>query len=349
MAQNVVAKASEKNIVTSANQLEVVAQWGEAFNNLIKTQNVTLTPTEKEFGISIITNLTDRCIKDGISTNELNMTNFLEQVRHCSKLQLSINEQELYLDIRNNKDTGLKDVKIARQYQGIQKLMRRYCSKKIVRFLEGIVCTGDEFATTIDFETGVEKITKHIKNEKVNRNDIANIEKAYAVAYVEELGKIVPYTVIVPKQRIIRAKNAAKTQNVWTSDTIRMVIKTAYWCLWGFMKPYIDLPIGVQESFVATNDEMDWDNEVDENKTYDISDVEEENKNHNESKNGSDEIVIEDSAVEDTHAESDDIKIIFYGEYKDNVALYTPVDYPDGRKAYQEANGKKTIRVKLKK
>lgn len=348
MAQNVIAKASEKNIVTSANQLEVVAQWGEAFNNLIKTQNVTLTPTEKEFGISIITNLTDRCIKDGISTNELNMTNFLEQVRHCSKLQLSINEQELYLDIRNNKDTGLKDVKIARQYQGIQKLMRRYCSKKIVRFLEGIVCAGDEFATTIDFETGVEKITKHIKNEKVNRNDIANIEKAYAVAYVEELGKIVPYTVIVPKQRIIRAKNAAKTQNVWNSDTVRMVIKTAYWCLWGFMKPYIDLPIGVQESFVATNDEMDWENEIDENKTYDISDNEED-KTHNEKENSGTEIVIEDSAVEDVNAESDDIKIIFYGDYVNNKSQYTPVKYPDGRDAYQEADGKKTIRVKVKK
>lgn len=277
------------------------------------------------------------------------MTNFLEQVRHCSKLQLSINEQELYLDIRNNKDTGLKDVKIARQYQGIQKLMTRYCTKKIVRFLEGIVCKGDEFQTSIDFSTGIERVIKHNKNNNVDRNKLENIEKAYAIAYVEELGNIVPYTVVVPLQRIVRAKNAAKTANVWNTDTARMVIKTAYWCLWGFMKPYIELPIGIQESFVATNDEMDWDAESNNSKVYDVPVEDSESKEtRNERKNAENEIIIEDEPVVHNDS-SEEIKIIFYGDYANNRSLYTPVDYPDGREAYQETDGKKTIRVKVNK
>lgn len=347
MAQNVVTKKNELTAITSDNQLSVVKEWGEAFNNLIKTQNVTLTPVEKEFGISIITNLTDRCIKDGINANDLNMTNFLDQVRHCSKLQLSINEQELYLDIRNNKETGLKDVKIARQYQGTQKLMTRYCTKKIIRFMDGIVCKGDEFETEIDFGTGIEKILKHKKNPNVDRNKLENVEKAYAIAYVEELGTIVPYTVVVPLQRIIRAKNAAKTDKVWLSDTNRMITKTAYWCLWAFMKPYIELPIGIQESIVATNDEMDWDAETNSENVYDIEEPTQNNGTRKEKEKTIDEIVVEGEQI--ATQEEDEIKIIFYGEYKDHEDLYVPVNYPDGRKAYQESNGKKTIRVKIKK
>ena len=344
-------------MITPQNQLQVVKQWGEAFNNLVTTQNVQLTQNEREFGMSIITNLTNRCIQSGIKANELNMTDFLEQVKHCSKLQLSINEQELYLDIRNNKETGLKTVKISRQYQGIQKLMTRYCKKKIVRFKDGIVCTGDVFEVEDDFNLGLTVIRKHIKNNNIDRNKFENVQKAYAIAYVEEYGKLVPYTVIIDKNRIVRARNAATTDKVWISDSSKMISKTAYWSLWAFMKPYIELPIGLQESFVATDDEMDWDNnvppDIDTTKVYDINPEEPT------------ETVVEDTIVvepaeekkseENTQTEiqeenDPDIQVISYYTYYNNKEKYQKVNYEDGRDGYQVSeDGKKTIRVRVKK
>ena len=345
MAQSVQVKKENELSITPENQLQIVKQWGDAFNNLVATQNVQLTQNEREFGMSIITNLTNRCIQSGIKANELNMTDFLEQVKHCSKLQLSINEQELYLDIRNNKDTGLKTVKISRQYQGIQKLMTRYCSKKIVRFKDGIVCSGDIFEIEDDFDSGLTVIKKHIKNNDIDRNNFANIEKAYAIAYIEEYGKLVPYTVIIDKNRILRARNAATTDKVWQSDVLPMVRKTSYWSLWAFIKPYIELPIGLQESFIATEDEMDWDttNKVDKSKTYDID-------------NCDNEVVIDDSSSFDgvKQNESDFVEIssqpetkeIWYSEYKENKEKYLAVERPDGSPAYNEATKKILVTMK---
>lgn len=45
----------------------------------------------------------------------------------------------------------------------------------------------------------------------------------------------------------------------------------------------------------------------------------------------------------------DEVKVIFYGEYLENKDKYQKEDYPDGREAYQNVGGKKTIRVRIKK
>lgn len=268
--------------ITPDNQVQVIQDWSKALVDLTNAQHTSLSQVEKDFGVSIITNLTTRCIKAGIKANELNLTNFLEQVKHYSKLQLSINENELYLDIRNDKDTGLKNVTISRQYFGIQKLMMRYCKKKIVRFLDGIICTGDDFVMEEDFNLCVRRVVKHTKNNTINRNSFANIEGAYVIALVEEYGQLVPYTCVIDKNRLWRAKNAAQTDKIWTSDTASMCLKSAYWSMWKMMKPYIELPLGLQESFVATEDEMDWDkppipvNTDLENTIYDIPAEEEQ-------------------------------------------------------------------------
>lgn len=344
-------------MITPQNQLQVVKQWGEAFNNLVTTQNVQLTQNEREFGMSIITNLTNRCIQSGIKANELNMTDFLEQVKHFSKLQLSINEQELFLDIRNDKNTGLKTVKISKQYQGEEKLMMRYCTKKIVRFKKDIVCKGDIFETTEDFDLGLTRIIKHIKAKDIDRNKFENIEQVYYIAYVEEYGKLVPYTVIIDKNRLLRARNAATTQNIWANDTRKMCLKSCAHEMWAFMKPYIELPIGLQESFVATEDEMNWDNnvpaDIDTTKVYDIN-TEEPKETVVEDTivvGPSEEKKSEENAQTKTQEENDpDVKIIYYGEYLQNKDIYTKEDYPNGEKAYQvHPDGKKTIRVRVKK
>lgn len=345
MAQSVQVKKENELSITPENQLQIVKQWGDAFNNLVATQNVQLTQNEREFGMSIITNLTNRCIQSGIKANELNMTDFLEQVKHCSKLQLSINEQELFLDIRNDKNTGLKTVKISRQYQGEEKLMRRYCTKKIVRFKKDIVCKGDVFETVEDFDLGITRIVKHIKNNDVDRNKFENIDQVYYIAYIEEYGKLVPYTAIIDKNRLTRARNAATTQSVWNSDCKKMCLKSCVHEFWSFMKPYIELPIGIQESFIATEDEMDWDtaNKVDKSKTYDIDDCD-------------NEVVIDDSSSFDgvKQNESDFVEIssqpetkeIWYSEYKENKEKYLAVERPDGSPAYNEATKKILVTMK---
>lgn len=271
---------NEIQLVNPTNQLDIVKKWNNQLSELITAQQEELTPEEKTFGVSILTNLSYRCIKDKIDISELRMTNFLEQVKHYAKLKLSIAEGEIYLDIRNIYETQTvtktsakgvpyqaeqkvpvgKEVTISRQYQGMQKLLMTYCSKQIVRFKDGIVFAGDEFEECDDFDTGITKI-KHKKNLAANRTQYAAIEYAYAIAYVDEHndGNLVPYTCVVPKRRIDRARKASKTDNVWNSDMERMVTKTAYWCLWGMLKPYIQFPSAIADSFAVTNDEMDWD------------------------------------------------------------------------------------------
>ena len=335
MAQAVTKTKSNEVMVTPNNQLQLVKQWGQAFNELVATQNIQLTPTEKEFGMSIITNLSDRCIAGSINTTELNMTNFLEQVKHCSKLQLSINEQELYLDIRNDKNTGLKTVKISKQFQGVEKIMTRYCTKKIVRFKRGVVCKGDTFETVDDFDLGITKIVKHIKNDNIDRNNFANIEYVYDIAYVEEYGKLVPYTVIVDKNRLLRARNAASTDKVWISDTTKMCLKTAAWELWALMKPYIELPIGLQESFVATDDDLDWDKnrnytDIDTEKVYDI-----------DSNEASEPIIIEDAVISSSENENlaTDTNVATSEEDDEEGIEYIDYDteYKNNRDKYERA------------
>lgn len=271
------ATANTPQIIKPEQQQAMVKVWGDSLTKLTQEQNFNLTPTERNFATSIIYGLVDKCTKDKIDTRLLNMTNFLEQVKHRGKMQLSLQEKEIYLDVRNNSATGMKDVTISLQYQGIQKLMTRYSTKKIVRYVDGIVCRGDRFSTTTDFNTGLVKISGHEKNETIDRSNLQNIEKAYAIAYVNELGSIVPYVRIIDKKRIMTAYNCSpsKDKNVWNAHTERMVIKTAYWCLYNdVMKPFIEVPSDLQDSFAQVQDDMEFDqnqeNQVDD-AVYDVS------------------------------------------------------------------------------
>lgn len=317
------AKALAPSIIKPEEQITMVRVWSQDLDKHIKTQNFELTPDERNFGVSIITGLVDKCAKDKIDTNQLNMTNFLEQVKHYGKMQLSLQEQDIYLDVRNNKDTGLKDVAIRKQYQGIQKLMTRYSTKKIVRFADGIVCTGDKFSNVFDYATGLNKIV-YEPNDEVNHNDLKNITKAFAIAYVEELGKLVPYVVVINKTRIMRAYNASpsKEKTVWNTDTARMVRKTAYWCLYNdIFKPFIEIPSNLQTSFAATEDDMEFSNEseVVNAQTYDIP--VESNFSAPEQE---ETIVIENNPAHE----------VYYSEYKNNKDKYNlvPGSYNDQTK-----------------
>lgn len=272
------ATSNAPQIITPNQQQAMVKVWGDSLTKLTQEQNFNLSPTERNFATSIIYGLVDKCTKDKIDTRQLNMTNFLEQVKHRGKMQLSLQEKEIYLDVRNNSATGMKDVTISLQYQGIQKLMTRYSTKKIVRYVDGIVCKGDKFSTTTDFNTGLVKISAHDKNETIDRSNLQNIEKAYAIAYVNELGTIVPYVRIIERKRIMTAYNCSPSRDkaVWNNHTERMVTKTAYWCLYNdVMKPFIEVPSDLQESFSQVQDDMEFENQQTEQPqdetVYDLS------------------------------------------------------------------------------
>ncbi len=168
---------------------------------------------------------------------------------------------EIYPDIRKNGKTGKYEINIKKQYQGIEKELIRWCSKKIVRFLDGVICKGDEFETEVDFELGLEKIVKHKKNKSVDRNKLENITGAYKIAYVEENGKLVQYAVIIDRNRILRAIAASPTNDkpVWKADTQRMVLKTASWCLYQYvLRPFVNVPVELKEDWAKTHDEMNF-------------------------------------------------------------------------------------------
>lgn len=338
-------------VIKPNEQIAMIKSWTQDLDQLTKTQAFSLTPEEHNFGVSIITGLVDRCVKDKIDVRQLNMTNFLEQVKHNSKMQFSLQEQDIFLDIRNNSSTGLKDITIRKQYQGVQKVMRRYCTKKIVRFADGIVYKGDTFEYGLDFATGLNSITKYYKDLSVDHSRLENVTYAFAIAYVDEMNKLVPYVCVIDRARIMRAFNAsaAKDKGPWSTDTARMVRKTAYWCLYNdIFKPFIEIPSDLQTSFAATEDEMDFGNtdtqEPADDNVYDIpteentSDFVVESETEQEPQQ---EQSFMDYLDEQDAKQQDEVQEVYYSEYKNNKEKYNMVEG-----SYDPV--KKTVKVTLK-
>ena len=90
----------------------------------------------------------------------------------------------------------------------------------------------------------------------------------------------------------------------------------------------------------------------DNSQIYDIDDTEVNNDTISEDVVVSEQIVEEMTTQETNNGtveENDpNISVIFYGTYLEEKDKWLKEDYPDGRKAYQNIDGKKTIRVRLK-
>ena len=340
--------ANTPMVIKPNEQIQIIKSWTQDLDELTRTQAFNLTPEEHNFGVSIITGLVDRCVKDKIDVRQLNMTNFLEQVKHNSKMQFSLQEQDIFLDIRNNSSTGLKDITIRKQYQGVQKVMRRYCTKKIVRFADGIVYKGDTFEYGLDFATGLNKIT-YKQNPNTDHSRLENVTHAFAIAYVDEMKTLVPYVCVIDKARIMRAFNAsaAKDKGPWSTDTARMVRKTAYWCLYNdIFKPFIEIPSDLQTSFAATEDEMDFNNtetqEPADDNVYDIPT--DENTTdfvvEPETEQPQEQSFIDYLDEQDAKGQAD-VQEVYYSEYKNNKEKYNMVEG-----SYDAV--KKTVKVTLK-
>lgn len=221
----------------------------------------------KALAVDIITQTNKKLVEKGSSWGEVNVSGcgFISQIKRWASLGVSA-EDKLFIDIRNNKETGLKDIVIKGQYQTIEKLMIKYCSKPIVRFKEDIICTGDQLIEEEDFATGLNRITKHIRNNKIDRNNIDNIIGAYKIAYVLENNTLVPYTVKIDQNRIKRAYNASPSNDkgVWKLDSKKMVLKTCTWEMWNDknIRAYMIFPDEIRSdlSILEESEEMNWQN-----------------------------------------------------------------------------------------
>lgn len=251
------------------NELKVLPDIGkkmlgnmvEQVSQFANIENTPLTNKEKAYASSIALGVITAVQNRDISWNQIDVKQVAEQVKAYSRLGLTLQDNEIYIDIRKNGKTGMQDVNIKKQYQGIEKEIVKWCSKKVVRFKKDVICDGDIFEVETDFETGLDKIVKHEKAKGVDRNDLKNITGAYQIAYIEENEKLVQYNVIIDRNRIDRALKASPTNEkpIWKADTQRMVLKTATWSLYNYvLKPFMSIPIELKADWDKTQDEMNF-------------------------------------------------------------------------------------------
>ncbi len=269
--QVVVKDIGQKAITSMLNQVVSYAEM----------EQQKLTPKEKQYAVGIITQINKKISSDNtLSWQVLDIKGcqLPAQIKRFARLNLQLENNEIWLDIRNNKNTGLKDINIKMQYQGVEKYLVNYCSKKIIRFAKDVICKGDVIDDEVDLTTGITKLTKHKKfetDEVDYRNKLENITGAYAIAYAEENGEIIPYVAMIDKNRIEKARKSAPTQAIWNADTKKMVIKTAVWELLNIMKPFMNAPQDIVKDFEdATSGDVDFNN-----KDYINADVNEVNDN----------------------------------------------------------------------
>lgn len=190
-----------------------------------------LSPRDKTFANDIILNTYKKMMEEGIDLNEINFIgcNFPGQVKRFARLGLSLNDKEIWLDIRNNTKAGKKDINIKVQYQGEEKLLSKFCKKNqgVKNIIKDVILEGEELVQKRDFKTGDYEIIDHKIPDILNRNiDFKNKDKvkgAYAVAYHNDGTQT---AIIIDKDRIDRAMKAAKMATVWQSDFKKMVLKT---------------------------------------------------------------------------------------------------------------------------
>lgn len=228
-------------------------------------EGTTLSGREQEAALNIISDIDKALRERGVSWNDVDFNGYkLEsQVKRYARLGLSTAESEVFVDVRYNSKTAKQDVFIKKQYQGVEKEIIKYCSKKIDHFKRGVICVGDEIEIEEDFETGYDKLIKHIKNNdpKLDRNLLDNITGAYTIAYEKTANGFIQHIALIDRNRIMRAYNssASREKTVWKNDTQRMVLKTASWVLYNnVLKPYINIPTELAKDWQETNDKMEF-------------------------------------------------------------------------------------------
>jgi recombinational DNA repair protein RecT len=270
-----------------------------------------LTASDRNFAQEIILSTYKKMIEDEIDPNKVNFIgcNFPGQVKRYSRLGLTVNNSEIWIDIRNNKKSQKKDINIKIQYQGEEKLITKFCKKGdgIYNIYKDVVMEGEDFVTSFDFKTGNRVIADHKIPDVFHRNiSIANKDKvigAYAIAYHND-GTQTP--VIIDKDRIDRAMNAAMTKNVWNSDYKKMVIKTVVHELYKDLAKFIVVPddlLNDYQEMMLNKEEVQ--SEINQNANSEVFEanfnIKEENQNTSEQPVSSQHKIIESAGEVETN------------------------------------------------
>lgn len=236
--------------------------------DIVTYSNETFTPDAKIVACDIITSLDHTINERGYNWKQIDAkgSGLIMQIKKWAKLGIDCTTDHLYADIRKNGNTGLYDIKIKGQYQTVEKLMVEYCKKTIIKFKTRVMCIGDKLETHEDWVTGEDKVVDFIPNKEIDRNKLENITGAFKVAYIEnEDGSIHQIVTIIEKERIMRAYEAAKTKNVWNTDTQKMVLKTVTWEMFNgeSIRPFMNYPKEIIEDLKVVNEseEMDFNKE----------------------------------------------------------------------------------------
>jgi hypothetical protein len=260
-----VTPKKEETALTDVGQ-KITTYLLDQTQSFARIEGTELTGEEKIFAVNTICDIDKKLREQGIDWKQVDVIGCKvpQQIKRYARLGLSTSDGEIYVDVRYNSKTGKNDVTIKKQYQGVEKEIIKFCSKKIDHFKRGVICVGDEFEIEEDFETGYDKVTKHKKNpdKNLDRNLLDNITGAYEIAY-EKLpdGSFVQHVALIDKNRIMRAYNASpsREKTVWKNDTQRMVLKTAAWVLYNnVLKPYIEIPTSLKKDWEETNDQMEF-------------------------------------------------------------------------------------------
>lgn len=232
-------------------------------NDIVSYSNEVFTTKAKECASDIIVSLSHTLNERGYSWNQIDAkgSGLIMQIKRWAKLGIDVTTDKLYGDIRNNSKTGLYDIKVKGQYQTVEKLIIKYCSKRIFRFKTEVICIGDELKTDFDYALGEEKILGFTKNEEINRNLLDNIIGAFKIAYYSENGQVKQIVTQIDKNRIMRAYETASTKNVWNRDTQKMVKKTVTWEMWNSedIRPFMDFPEDIIQDLAVVNESEDVD------------------------------------------------------------------------------------------
>lgn len=260
-----VTPKKEETALTDVGQ-KITTYLLDQTQSFARIEGTELTGEEKIFAVNTICDIDKKLREQGIDWKQVDVIGCKvpQQIKRYARLGLSTSDGEIYVDVRCNSKTGKHDVTIKKQYQGVEKEIIKFCSKKIDHFKRGVICVGDEVEIEEDFETGYDKIVKHKKNpdKNLDRNLLDNIVGAYEIAY-EKLpdGRFVQHVALIDKNRIMRAYNASpsREKTVWKNDTQRMVLKTAAWVLYNnVLKPYIEIPTSLKKDWEETNDQMEF-------------------------------------------------------------------------------------------
>ena len=251
-------------------------------NDMAKKSACELSTIDKNYAMEMISTTYKRLKESGTNVNEVDFVgcNFPGQVKRFARLGLSLNESELYLDLRNNSRTGKKDVNLKMQYQGEEKLLIKYCDLHggITKIVKDVVMEGEELTYSRDMATGDIKVTDH-KIPNIFKRDIsyenrAKMQGAYAIAYHKDGAQTFVY---IDMNRVNRAMeaSASKEKTIYKKDFMKMVLKTASHELYKTLKGYNVIPDDLQRDYLEAQlgvDEVE--NDIKANANSEAIDVE---------------------------------------------------------------------------